>query len=230
MFIAALFYGCSKDGSSSTPPPTVDFTYLGANAPAPATVSFISSSTYATSYLWDFGDNGSSTQTSPTHQYTNSGVYTVKLTVTGAGGTNYTTKTINILPPPTTLKINKITVTGMPFIDGSGAGWDPSNGPDVYLNITDTNNNILSGPTSIINNVTSANLPLIWTYTTPYVITNFTSPQFINLWDYDTLDPDDYIGYVGFLISNYTTGTNPYPSSITKTQNSITVVLTVTWQ
>jgi N-acetyl-anhydromuramyl-L-alanine amidase AmpD len=44
-----------------------------------ATVLFINQSQNATSYLWDFGDGGSSTQVNPWHQYTQTGTYTVSL-------------------------------------------------------------------------------------------------------------------------------------------------------
>jgi PKD repeat protein len=39
-----------------------------------------------TGYGWDFGDGGSSAEAEPVHTYTTPGVYTVTLTVTGAGG------------------------------------------------------------------------------------------------------------------------------------------------
>jgi PKD repeat protein len=42
--------------------------------------------------LWQFGDGVTSTQTSPTHTYTEAGVYTVALTVNGLGGTDTESK------------------------------------------------------------------------------------------------------------------------------------------
>lgn len=45
-------------------------------------------------FLWDFGDGGTSVETSPTHTYLAEGVYTVKLNmITSLGGTGITTKT-----------------------------------------------------------------------------------------------------------------------------------------
>ncbi len=52
----------------------------------PLNVSFTSSSTGATSYLWDFGDGNTSTQASPSNTYTTAGSYTVRLITTNAAG------------------------------------------------------------------------------------------------------------------------------------------------
>jgi PKD repeat protein len=41
-----------------------------------------------TTYFWDFGDGNYSTQKNPTYTYQSSGDYTIKLTVTGPGGTS----------------------------------------------------------------------------------------------------------------------------------------------
>lgn len=40
------------------------------------------------SWLWDFGDGGTSTEQNPTHQYLHSGLYTVSLTVSNVAGTS----------------------------------------------------------------------------------------------------------------------------------------------
>jgi gliding motility-associated-like protein len=55
------------------------------------------------SYLWNFGDNGTSTQIAPTHAYANAGSYTVTLTVTdsiGCTGTKKITNYINVQAYP----------------------------------------------------------------------------------------------------------------------------------
>lgn len=222
---------CSKEESkpASTPAPTADFIYTGANTQAPATVNFINSSTNSTSYSWDFGDNGSSTETNPQHTYNSGGVYTVKLTATGQGGTTSTIKTVNIGSAPTKVKITKLTISNIPFVDATGSSWDFSTGPDVFYNITDQTNTILASG-SKINDVTTNLLPLTWNFTTPFEITDFNVSRFVDVWDFDTPDADDNIGYVGFIMNEYTSGSDPYPSSIIKTQNGITVQLNLTWQ
>ncbi|MDO8303721.1 MAG: PKD domain-containing protein, partial [Sedimentisphaerales bacterium] len=54
-----------------------------------------------TNYLWNFGDGTTSTLASPLHAYTNIGVYTVSLTVSGPGGSSTETETnyVYILKP-----------------------------------------------------------------------------------------------------------------------------------
>lgn len=55
---------------------------------APASVSFSNLSVNASSFLWDFGDGGTSTVTSPTHVYSAPGVYTVQLISMGTSTCN----------------------------------------------------------------------------------------------------------------------------------------------
>lgn len=50
------------------------------------TYSFIDSSQNATSWLWEFGDGGTSSEQNPTYQYTGEGTYLVILTVTNSAG------------------------------------------------------------------------------------------------------------------------------------------------
>lgn len=53
---------------------------------APLTVNFISTSTGATSYSWNFGDGGTATGQSPSHTYTQQGSYSITLVATNALG------------------------------------------------------------------------------------------------------------------------------------------------
>jgi PKD repeat protein len=56
------------------------------------TVTFNNTSTFATSYLWEFGDGTTSTAQHPTHTYAEDGLYDVKLTVTNDLGSRDNTK------------------------------------------------------------------------------------------------------------------------------------------
>ena len=53
-----------------------DFSY---NTDTTGLVTFTNTSNFADSYYWDFGDGTTSTDTNPTHNYANSGYYTVTL-------------------------------------------------------------------------------------------------------------------------------------------------------
>ena len=94
---------CSSDPVSTTinltditPVPIAAFDAtptIPLSASVPLTVSFTNLSTNADSYLWDFGDGSTSTQTNPQHTYTTKGSFTVKLTATNK---NVCTNTVSL--------------------------------------------------------------------------------------------------------------------------------------
>lgn len=71
---------------------------IPANQPSPSfthevnglTVTFTNTSSFATSYLWDFGDGQTSTEANPVHTYAEDGLYTIQLTATNNIGSNST--------------------------------------------------------------------------------------------------------------------------------------------
>jgi PKD repeat protein len=68
---------------------------------APYTVTFSNSSTDADSWHWDFGDGHSSIEMNPTHTYRTPGTYRVRLTATGDGGTDRSSRFVTVLVSPT---------------------------------------------------------------------------------------------------------------------------------
>nr|WP_292421305.1 DUF6345 domain-containing protein [Methanoregula sp.] len=79
-------------------PPVADFTGTPLSGTAPLTVQFTDLSTGSpTSWLWDFGDGGTSTVQHPGHTYTTHGTHTVKLTVTNSHGSDTKTKPAYIM-------------------------------------------------------------------------------------------------------------------------------------
>lgn len=82
-------------------PAVADFTE-SVNA---ATVNFTNASNANDSLLWDFGDGNYSLEQSPIHVYTESGFYTVSLTVIKCGKSATQTKTLSITID---LKINEV--------------------------------------------------------------------------------------------------------------------------
>ena len=68
-------------------PPVAEFSFTPP-LPSPGDmIQFTDESTgLVTSLSWDFGDGGTSTQQSPSYEYSEAGDYTVSLTLTGPGG------------------------------------------------------------------------------------------------------------------------------------------------
>jgi PKD repeat protein len=76
------------------PVPVADFTGSPTSGVKPLAVQFTDLSTgQITSRSWNFGDGQTSAATNPSHTYTVAGTYTVRLTVTGPGGSNTKTQT-----------------------------------------------------------------------------------------------------------------------------------------
>ncbi len=72
------------------------------NGCAPLNISTTNSSLNVNSYLWDFGDATQSVFSTPSHVYTNSGVYQITYTSTNFYGCQATTNfSVTVLPSPT---------------------------------------------------------------------------------------------------------------------------------
>ncbi len=85
--------------TAPAPPADACFTASKSTIEAGQSVSFSNCSKDATSYWWEFGDGGTSSQTSPSRTYNTAGTYTVKLTARGEGGDDATTRTITVNAP-----------------------------------------------------------------------------------------------------------------------------------
>ena len=95
----ALSSSCNK-GDNTSNKPSAKFSISGYELPTPCTITFINTSSNATSYLWNFGDGATSTQFNPTHTYTFNGSYLLKLKITGPNGVDSVCKLVAIEPPP----------------------------------------------------------------------------------------------------------------------------------
>lgn len=109
---------CTDTGYATVtiwPIPNASFTFTPNNQCAGLPVNFTNTSTgttAGTTYLWNFGDAGTSTQASPTHTYAAGGTYNVTLTVTNFAGC---TSTFNLTV--TALAIPAVSIAGD---DGDG--------------------------------------------------------------------------------------------------------------
>ncbi|REJ85288.1 MAG: PKD domain-containing protein [Bacteroidetes bacterium] len=84
--------------------PIADFSTPDLMACAPSLVNFTDLSVDADSWLWDFGDNTTSTNKNPSHIYNDPGIYTVSLIVksnTGCSDTLVKQQYIHVLGPVT---------------------------------------------------------------------------------------------------------------------------------
>jgi len=88
----------SKDITITAPVPVADFSMdiVDGKADVGQVITFTNLSEYADSYLWDFGDGSTSTAETPTHSYSEGGVFTVQLTATGSGGTSSISRDVSV--------------------------------------------------------------------------------------------------------------------------------------
>ncbi|HLG34894.1 MAG TPA: PKD domain-containing protein [Bacteroidia bacterium] len=130
--------------------------YPVAQFPAPApvcdgiTVNFSNNSTGAISYLWDFGDNSSSTLSAPSHLYLSPGTYQVVLTVTNSCGTSSSTQTVIVNPNP----VAAITPDGPTTFCSGGSVVLTASGGVSYLWSTSATSTAISVNTSGMYTVT----------------------------------------------------------------------------
>lgn len=97
--------------------PTASFTYVAVGL----VVTFSNESTGGSSYLWDFGDGSTSTETSPTHTYATGGLYPVTLTVTNSCGSDVYTSNISV----------SVSIEDIDLINGTSIYPNPTSGLTV---------------------------------------------------------------------------------------------------
>jgi len=112
LLIGALFFtSCSKEPVVGA----IEATVEGYKVTFKVTV------THADTYLWNFGDDKTSTEAGPVHTYAASGNYTVTVTVSGKGGEAMATKEIEVLPSVAEmLSGDPLTATGKTWVLSSG--------------------------------------------------------------------------------------------------------------
>ena len=87
-------FGNGSGTEPAPPQPAAGFTADPTSGSAPLEVQFTETSAGGpTSWSWNFGDGGTSTEENPVYTYINPGVYTVTLTVGNAHGSDTRTKT-----------------------------------------------------------------------------------------------------------------------------------------
>ncbi len=145
-----------------------------------STASFTNTSTNATSYTWNFGDNTNSTAATPTHIYTADGSYTVTLDATNACGTNTFTQTVVVITSPsagftasTTTGCPALTVQFSDLSSGNTTAWNwtfPGGTPSTST---------LQNPTVVYNTPGTYNVTLV--ASTAAGNSTFTQDEFIRV-------------------------------------------------
>jgi PKD repeat protein len=111
--------------------PTVDFSYTLTAAGPSFNATFTNLSMDAETYLWEFGDGGTSTLTNPTHVYAE-GVYEVCLTGYNVYGSATTCQEIVAVTPPTALfdfsGDPTVTFTDLSLNEPTSWDWDFDDG------------------------------------------------------------------------------------------------------
>ncbi len=117
-------------------------------------------------YDWDFGDGNTSTQTSPTHTYADTGVYILKLVVNrGLPCTDSTTRIIKVFPGffPDFTMAGQCANTPIQFADITTATYGAANKWNWNFGdpLSSTNTSTLKNPTHIYANTGTYNVTFI---------------------------------------------------------------------
>lgn len=142
----------------------------------------------------------------------------------------------------TRVGISKLTIVNYPPIRLDGSNWDSSfqgTYPDVYFKLINwsTGASFYSLSTSSrIENLRPFDLPKGWADPNGapfFVYNNLGQLLNIELYDYESIGSDEYVGGVLIDFQSYTTGSNKYPSTITVnsvgSNGTTTIKLDVIW-
>lgn len=99
-------------------PPVANFTFTPGFGVPPQEISFINSSSNATSFNWSFDDGGTSTENSPRHVFTELGDYEVELTATNSAACQTSaSKVVSMVAPLPDVDLSLMTIA--PNVDGT---------------------------------------------------------------------------------------------------------------
>jgi PKD repeat protein len=130
---------CGGSGSTSSnapagTAPTAAFSWAPASPTANQSVQFSDSSTgNPTSWLWSFGDGGTSSTQSPSHTYSAAGTFTVSLTAGNAAGSTTATRSVVVAPAEPTTPSSLNIVLGRPTDSSIVASVRAGSETEVYF-------------------------------------------------------------------------------------------------
>jgi gliding motility-associated-like protein len=153
---------------------------------APLSVNFVNNSVNGSNYFWDFGDGQTSTVFAPSHTYTNSGVFTVRLISRNAATCNVSDTTyanITVIPQFSLTPVQYTTAGCTPlfvnFINSNTTNatysWNFGDGGTSALSApSHTYNTVGIYTVQLIANSNSACSPIDTVYSTISVISQLT--------------------------------------------------------
>lgn len=93
----------TRSNCNQPPLAVAGFTYSVLGSSLPVTVNFSNTSTNATSWIWNFGDGGTSTEQNPFHSYLTAGDYVVKLIASGPTNSDTSSQILHLFNQPATV-------------------------------------------------------------------------------------------------------------------------------
>lgn len=112
--------------------------------------------------------------------------------------------------PPSKILINKIRVIRFPATDSNGGGWDTFSGAELFPKVLRGSTVLWDSPSYIEN--ASATASNDFTPSPSIEISSLSTQHTIEVYDYDDLDADDWMGGINFTPSSFIDGT---PESFT---------------
>ncbi len=208
--------------------PAANFSYSPLKPYEKQKITLTNNSTKASSYLWDFGNNKTSTEKTPSLAM-DAGTWTITLTAYSADKSlkDVCTKTINVLPVPKIMKITGYRVNSIDFEDATGRYWDDSSkdGPDILIKSVTRDGTIIDLKESGYKlNVTASDIP--YTRTLGWRLSYFSATYKFRMYDNDSWS-DDWMADFSLMINNYIP---EYPSEITLNSGKFSITLFVEWQ
>lgn len=214
---------CKKDEEESKQA-NIDFTYTKSST-LPVTVTFTAQPSDEGSVVWDFGDGQTATGVTVTHVYDSIGIYAVSSTLQTSYGSAGKNKFVNA-SFYNRLRVYRVNGTAS-LTKPDGSPWDTDGtNPDLYMRIYDAGGNELQpGGYTFFDNATTIHYP----YNPAVDFTDFIQSGFrIKFMDYDPVaTTDDLIGSYSFLPTDYFSRPTQFPLSMTATDNTTGVSITV---
>ncbi|MEM7367816.1 MAG: PKD domain-containing protein [Bacteroidota bacterium] len=106
-------------------------------------ISLTDSSSFAESWLWDFGDGNTSSEVSPSHSFANSGDYQVRLIVSNVCGEDTTVFDISLTTSVADLFAASVEVVPNPFSEQCIIRFDHSDQTPLSLVVMDTRGKVV---------------------------------------------------------------------------------------